>query len=201
MTARYEVTHESLHGKTHSDCALQRLEAMGIIEIIHGKGSYVKGTDTSGEHQPIDIAEISRDHLLSPPDYEEFWRFRYTIESEAFNLFASRATDADFQALDDLVRKIIDSSTQEELEEATYEYQTYIYTHCGNRYIANSMMIHESVLRASIHTIQVQRNQSRGMVAQWRISVTNFLRNKDAVSAINILAKENILHLQNPKQP
>ena len=176
--------------------ALQRLEAIGIIETLHGKGSYVKSTTTIKDTQITNIADIQPYQMLSDKDFEEIWQFRYGIESQALTLFSVRATEDDFDALDEIVRKMIDTTTDKELARATYEYYNYIYTHCGNRYIASTMSAYESVLLAYIYTLQVMRKQSRGMVVQFHMAKTTYLREKDTASILNFVAEENVLHLK-----
>lgn len=176
--------------------ALQRLEALGIIETLHGKGSFITGIKRATNHPLPDNEIVSPYQLLSLGEYEEFWPLRYSLESQAFKLFIPRATEEDFNCLDELIRKIIDSSTQQELALVTFNYHNYIFENCGNRYIANSMFSYENIYRASLYTIQTLRKQTRGVVAQHHIFINNAMRNKDINSVLKIITEENTLLLK-----
>jgi len=182
--------------KTSVRSALQRLEVLGIIETLHGKGSYVKGTASVSGPQTPNIAEIQPYQLLSDKDFEEVWQFRYGMESQALTLFSVRATESDFKALDEIVRRMIDTSTEKDLSHATFDYYSYIYNHCGNRYIANTMNLYQAVLLAYIYTLQITRKQSRSAVVQFHIAKTAYLRKKDAASILKFVTEENVLHMK-----
>ena len=176
--------------------ALQRLEAIGIIETFHGKGSYVKASAPVEDSTPSDIADIQPYQMLSDKDFEEIWQFRYGIESQALTLFSVRAKEEDFKALDGFVDKMIDASNAKELAYASYEYYSYICNHCGNRYIANVANTYKSVLLAYIYTLQVTRKQNRSVVVQFHMTKNSCLRQKDTASILNFVTEENVLHLK-----
>lgn len=177
--------------------ALQRLEAIGLIETLHGKGSYVKEGSLDVNDTLQEISEISSMQMLSDKNLDEFWKFRYAIEMQAFTLFSVVATETDFNNLNEIVCRMIDTSTAEELVQVSLEYHCYIYNHCQNRYIANTMNLYKNVLEASIRTLQTQRHQSRSTVVQWHNAYTTYLQKKDIESIMSIIIEENVLHIKN----
>ncbi len=109
--------------------ALERLSARGIIVTRQGKGSFVQsaGAVTRGDDPNLEFDR--REDVL------QFASFRQCTETKAVELFLQRATPADFQELQEMVRRIGSAKDPQEMLEADLAFHGKIVRSCGNQYL------------------------------------------------------------------
>ena len=179
--------------------ALQRLDAIGLIETFQGKGSYVKGSpqhSVSKETKAADTTLFLPNGELSAEAQKAFWQFRQPLSEKALELFVQHATETDFTFLESCVDHMIDSTTPEELTQGTIDFYMHIYQNCGNPFIANAFTDNAEVLAASFRMIQKNRRQTKASLVRWYGKVLDYLRNGDAQAVSITISEENILHLR-----
>lgn len=173
--------------KTSVRSALQRLEAIGIIETFHGKGSFVKP-------RPIkDTISRMTEDAIPMQAYEEFWQFRQALGDKALELFALQASDEDFEALEHLIDLMIDAADSQELAKLSTDFHMYIYRHCGNRFIADAFSENSEMLLKSFKAVQGVRKQSKASLVRWHSSMISILKAGDAQSISATISEENVL--------
>ncbi len=177
--------------------ALQRLEAIGLIETFKGKGSFVKeGTaknDIRIDDQPVELTTDAEGEI-SMADYAEFWLFRQALGDRAIDQFVLHATEEDLEVLEQLIDAMIDAEDAEDLALRCVDFHMYIYQHCGNRFIANAFENTKDYLTASFRTIQ-KRRQSKSAIVKWHVKIVEYLRKKDAEAIMVTISEENVLFL------
>lgn len=177
--------------------ALQRLDAIGLIETFQGKGSYVKRTHRKASAaKSADAVQFLPNGDLSSETQEAFWQFRQPLSEKALELFVLRATEDDFAVLEQCVDNMINSTTQNELTQGTVDFYLYIYQHCGNPFIANAFTENADVLAASFRIIHENRRQTKASLVRWYGKVLDYLRKGDTQAVSITIAEENILHLR-----
>lgn len=87
LASRLEVARSSLR------TALQRLQLQGIVEVVRGRGWYVRATDVAGGEEPLVF-----DRRISDLDLMEV---RIALEGTAASMAALRATSGE---LDDMAK-------------------------------------------------------------------------------------------------
>lgn len=87
LAQRLEVARSSLR------TALQRLQLQGVVEVLRGRGWYVRSTDVAGREEPLVF-----DRRISDLDLMEV---RIALEGTAASMAALRATSGE---LDDLLK-------------------------------------------------------------------------------------------------
>ena len=92
--------------------ALSRLNALGIIETSHGKGTFVQNRLQSSTIKNILIPHFA---LSDSKRLQELVDARAMIESEIAGLAAQQRTKADIRRLEMILEQEVDSSTPSEL--------------------------------------------------------------------------------------
>jgi GntR family transcriptional repressor for pyruvate dehydrogenase complex len=89
-----ELARQLGAGRTSVREALQKLQTLGIVEVIRGRGAYVREPATDDAERAF--AKWSRDHSVAIGDLIEA---RIAFESANTGLAAVRATDAEIEAI------------------------------------------------------------------------------------------------------
>lgn len=92
--------------------ALSALQAIGLVEIKHGQGTYVKKTDLSSITHPI-----SAPTLLNQEEMIHFFEVRRIIESGTASAAAARRTDANLTKMKLALKEMEQSGKQSDLGE------------------------------------------------------------------------------------
>lgn len=91
--------------------ALQILEVLGIIEIIHGSGAYLRQQDFSFVELPISLLLSKDAHLI-----EELVEMRTFIERQIVELAIQRASDEDLRIIKEYLEDCERPERQAELQ-------------------------------------------------------------------------------------
>ena len=178
--------------KTSVRSALQRLEAIGLIETFHGKGSFVKPRP-KGDPDSVDLVIVSAEESLSSEIYEEFWQFRQALGDKALSLFVLNAKEDDFVTLEGYVDRMIDVGDSAEIAKLCVSFFMYIYQHCGNRFIASAFSANSQMLLNSFKAVQESRGQTKAALVRWFVKMIDSLRAGDVLSVSATISEENVL--------
>lgn len=188
LCKQYKASRFSVRG------ALQRLEAIGVIETYQGRGSYVtgveKGIDARAEHDGE--REFLSNGTLPIETFKEFWQFRQPLADQALELFVRRMQEGDLTYLQQCVDAMINAETFEDVSLRTVDFHLYIYQHCGNRFIARAFTDVRDTLVVAFRTIQKDHYQSKASLIRWHEKILDLLRNKDFKAISLTIAEENV---------
>lgn len=171
--------------------ALQRLEAIGLIETFHGKGSFVKPRSV-GNREEDTLHEI----VQGEENYEAFWQFRQVLGDKAMELFALRATEQDFETLEQLVDDMIDAESAEDVTRISAMFFMYIYQHCGNYFIAHAFTEYKEIFSAYFLDVQKNRRQTKAALVRWCGRIIDYLRERETQPISATILEENLLYFR-----
>lgn len=131
--------------------AMKELQGRGIVETIHGKGSFVSGII----HHPERDNAINRIYSDHPRMLYDLLEVREVLEGQATKLAATRATQKDvhrirkaFNAMSDMKA---DESNREQMAKLDFEFHQSIYEASHNPILVHTLqnlmqLMHDSVL-------------------------------------------------------
>ena len=82
--------------------AMKMLSAMGVVESRQGDGTFIRDTISPKVINPLLFAVI-----IEAQDIEHLYEFRRMMEIAHSELAAQKATDADFERLDNIIREMV----------------------------------------------------------------------------------------------
>lgn len=113
--------------------AVERLRAMGLLEVRVGDGSYVKEFSTD------EYIENWAGFVMSDKDMSELLEFRGRLELDCLDLAIDRATDEDLEVLRDLSDKLVDAYKHKDYERGAKYDMDFHHKICrctGNKYFS-----------------------------------------------------------------
>jgi len=161
--------------------ALKSLEAVGLIEIKVGDGTYVCDFDYSSVVTHISFA-LSRNEQ----ELEHFIRARLVIEVGAMELVSSRVTDADVRTLEACNERVESARNVEERAEADLDFHRDLLAIAGNPILSEfGSFLGRFFMEAQYLTDQSAR---LGTAAAHR-ALIDALKERDAALAKEIMTK------------
>jgi GntR family transcriptional regulator, transcriptional repressor for pyruvate dehydrogenase complex len=127
--------------------SLGRLQALGVLSVQHGRGTFV------ADREAISIcAQLARSAVsVSPRDWVQYLEFRAAIECQAARLAASRATPEfcddrqnDLSRMNDLDVPMLDAM------QVDYNFHSKIVEQSGNELLRNSHAVIEKFIAAGL---------------------------------------------------
>jgi GntR family transcriptional regulator, transcriptional repressor for pyruvate dehydrogenase complex len=121
--------------------ALSRLNAMGIIATVHGRGTFVQDGVTSKALKNVLIPHFALD---DPKRLAEFVEARAMLESELAGLAAQRRTTAELHRLDTLLdREVTMDTPWEEIADLDLKFHQLLAAFADNPFLA---AMHEALI-------------------------------------------------------
>lgn len=168
--------------------ALSRLEGLGVIEVVRGRGTYV--AQASG---PASCAKLVASAIdITSRDLVQFVEFRAALEIHAARLAAENATEAQLDELDRACTAIdLPGRSYEEEVRADFEFHRLIATIGGCSIIVNSLdVVQAYVLVGLLTTTPNPRNHANSRVLHQRI--VEGIRSRDPARA----GEAMLLHME-----
>lgn len=145
------------------NAAINRLRAMGLIEVRVGDGSYVRHFSTS------EYIENYAEFIVDNQNLNEILEIRRALEIESVVLAVSRATEQDLEELRDLCDRLLDAKRQKDYQSAIacdYEFHLRICEYSKNRYFPMVYKLIGSLLYKQIEmfaTVVYKREEEKGL--------------------------------------
>jgi DNA-binding FadR family transcriptional regulator len=108
--------------------ALRSLAMLGLLDIQHGRGAFVRAADASVLGQALTLCLAPEPNVL-----DDVLQARIAIECQAIRLACARASEADLQAISTLLETLVDSlSDPEKGGRADYDFHLAIVAASGS---------------------------------------------------------------------
>lgn len=118
--------------------ALRSLAMLGLLDIRHGRGAYVRAADASVLGQALTLCLAPEPNIL-----DDVLQARIAIECQAIRLACERSSERDLQALAGLLDTLVDSlHDPEKGGQADYAFHLAIVRACGSSAL---MKIYEAI--------------------------------------------------------
>ena len=112
--------------------ALKNLQALGVVEIIHGSGIYLKEQDFDFLSFPMQMALGQGQQAI-----EDLIEARELVEMQVIRLACERATDKQFELLDQYIEyRTSTEGVQKFQGHFDFEFEGILGDICGNKYLA-----------------------------------------------------------------
>lgn len=138
------------------NAAVNRLRAMGLVEVRPGDGSYVKYFSS------VDYIQNYADLVMDTQNISEILEIRWALDVESFRLAMDRATEEDMKALEEISERIIRAHKEKDLavlEEYDFAFHLQICKCSKNRYFTMLYELIGSVLRKQMGMFSVSANK------------------------------------------
>lgn len=137
--------------------AINRLEAMGLVEVRHGQGMFVGDRDSL----TACVALVRTALAITPRDLFQFMEFRIAVEVYAARQAARLATDRDITELELLLAEIdLEDKTDEEAIRADFSFHRKLIEISGNALMLNIVrVLQEFYLAAMARTTRRPRDR------------------------------------------
>ncbi len=173
------------------NAAVNRLRAMGLVEVRVGDGSYVRYFSTN------EYIENYADFITDTQNLSEILEVRRAVEFESAALAVARATDQDLDELKDLCDKLVEAKKQRDYEAAvTYDFEFHLrICHCSkNRYFPMIYKLIGSLIYKQIElfaTTIYKREEEAGLdVVDDHVQLYHALRDRDVDLCRKILLEQ-----------
>lgn len=167
--------------------ALQKLNALGLLETRFGEGSFVKVLDV-GESMNGLIPIM----YLGEQSAQEVFEFRMILETECARLAARRADEKDIEALKDILSNMIQCEKNKDLKSfsvADLDFHFKIATITRNALVIKTMSILREVLESSMYDVIDKMGCKNGIY--YHTEIIHAIENKEDEKAANMM-KEHI---------
>ncbi len=167
--------------------ALQKLNALGLLETRFGEGSFVKVVDV-GESMNGLIPVM----YLGKQSAKEVFEFRMIIEIECARLAARRATVEDIAGLEETRERMVECKNNQDLKGfsiADLDFHYKIAQITRNTLVIRTMSILRDVLECSMNEVIDKMGCENGIF--YHTEIIHAIKDKDEVKAANIM-KEHI---------
>lgn len=169
--------------------AVNRLRAMGLVEVRPGDGSYVKAFSSE------EYIHTYADLVMDPEDVSEILEIRRALDVESFRLAMSRATEEDLSALEKITERIIKAHEEKDydtLAENDFNFHLSICKASKNRYFSMLYQVIGGVLRKQMRMFGINANKHRGAQSRLvddHVQILRALKEKDFDTFIRVLAE------------
>lgn len=169
------------------NAAVNRLRAMGLVEVRPGDGSYVK------QFSSEEYIQTYADLVINPEDISEILEIRRALDVESFRLAMERATEEDLDAMAEISKRIVKAHIEknyEDLIESDYGFHLAICKASKNKYFPLLYEVISGALRKQIMMFSVSRNKRLDADAHFiddHMKILQALRDKDFDLYIKIL--------------
>lgn len=127
--------------------AISALEAMGIIESVHGGGNYIS-ENIDNIFNPFTLK-----YYLSEGNKEDILEFRYILEVQFAKLAALKVSDSNITKLESIVKQMKKNTNKEKRLRINYEFHLQIAKIAGNSLIISMYeSIMELIIKQTIET-------------------------------------------------
>lgn len=114
LTKSFEVSRNTVRS------AIQKLNAIGLVQTVHGKGTYVLNPQQISSSVPEDIVLD-----LTTKEFNEMNALREAIETKAAELVYSQGKDADLSKISDAYYAMKKALAERDIEEYTRQDYTF----------------------------------------------------------------------------
>lgn len=159
--------------------ALQRLNALGLLETRVGEGSFVKALTPQN---CLDV--LKPDTKLNQKAWQDVFEFREMLEDYAVQLAAERATEEDLDLLEKNYTNMEKTNDPEHYALLDAQFHTAIGNMTQNDMIIRSYEILESILKRAIMD-EIEHVGIRG--AEYHRKMIDALKKRDAVTARDLM--------------
>ncbi len=150
MARRFGVGHQSIRE------ALKKLETMGVVEIRHGSGVYVRREDA------VMIATPARAPHVREQDVLELLRARMPLEAQATSDAASHATPAQLREMRKTLALTANEHDEERLHALDTQFHRQIVAASGNAVLMQLMdVLHEWLGDRQQHLFRIAGSVTR----------------------------------------
>lgn len=171
------------------NAAVNRLRAMGLVEVRPGDGTYVK------EFSAEEFIQTFANLVMNREDISEILEIRRALEVESFRLAMNRVTEEDLSAMEEItkcIRKAHIENNYEDLITSDYGFHLSICKASKNKYFP---LLYEAIsvaLRKQIMMFVISRNKhlnADARIIDDHVEILQALRDKDFEKYINILSE------------
>ena len=165
--------------------ALNRLNALGLLETKHGEGTFVKTLDPS-----LYLNSLVPVVFFEKHSYKTIMEFRRGIEIEATSLAAKNADKEDLEELDRLVDELIrNKDNLDSYAGFDIDFHVAISRASKNKMFAQTMNIIRALLSSQLQEDMV--GHGIGIGYKFHIEILKAIKNRDAEQA-SALMKEHL---------
>lgn len=187
-----ELTHILGCSRPPIKAAVERLRAIGLIEVRAGDGSYVRNFSTS------DFLDTYADFIMSEGDIRNLMEFRSALELEALPYILQRATPEDLAELERIAGELADAFRRKDYDQGAqcdFAFHLQLCKCSGNPYFSQMYeLVGNLVFRQLLErTDKVHRRNSRAFLFDDHVQIFNALREKDLARARELLE----IHIMN----
>lgn len=171
------------------NAAVNRLRAMGLVEVRPGDGSYVKAF--SSEEYIQNYADL----VMNQEDISEILEIRRALDVESFRLAMNRATKEDLDAMEEITRCIVKAHIEknyDDLIESDYGFHLAICKASKNKYFPLLYDAISGALRKQMMMFSVSRNKrldADARIIDDHVQILEALREKDFDKYLRVLAE------------
>lgn len=168
--------------------AVERLRAMGLIEVRVGDGSYVKHFSTS------DYIENWADFVSNEGDMSDLMEFRGAMELDSLELAIQRATDSDLAKLKELSEQLVDAFKRNDEElgvKYDMEFHLQICRCSKNKYFVSMYKLIGNLIFNQIRrlSLDVHADPKTAFVFDDHVQIYEAIRDRDLERGRDLLTK------------
>ncbi len=169
------------------NAAVNRLRAMGLVEVRPGDGSYVKSF--SSTEYIKNYADLVKDFV----DIPELLEIRRALDIESFRLAVDRATPEDFSELENIINRYIKARKDKDydtLADTDFQFHLQICRCSKNRYFVMMYELIGDMLRKQIKMFQATQEKhgdDGGKITDDHIKIYKALETKDFDAYIKVI--------------
>lgn len=190
---------KTLHvGRVSVRSALQRLQALGYIETVRAKGSFVCGLDEYTEPDDSDLVSLTRE------EFHETTEWREMIECASIEILLAKTEPIDFSRLTEAYEEMERAATTLDVDEYTkhdHKFHMALIIATGNdKFIRNAQIFRDDLyLFLKMRNKQIYRDgHDEDHVRHWfqdslsyHKNLHDALTNRDAVRANKIMKRRS----------
>ncbi len=171
------------------NAAVNRLRAMGLVEVRPGDGSYVK------EFSSSDYFKTYADMVMDMQDIPEILEVRRALEVESFRLAIERATDEDISKLEEICEDILEAKKKKDYKQLAkndYLFHLHICKCSKNRYFPMMFQMLEGLIYKQVEMFAISE-EKRTAIDKKTIDdhtlICKAMREKDFDTYLSIISK------------
>lgn len=171
------------------NAAVNRLRAMGLVEVRPGDGSYVK------QFSSEEYIQTFADLVMKQEDISEILEIRRALDVESFRLAMERATEEDLYTLEKITEQILEAHKEKDYDGLVANDFAFHLTICKaskNRYFSMLYEVIGSVLRKQMRLFIINANKHRDekdRLIDDHVKILQTLREKDFDKYLRVLAE------------
>jgi len=168
--------------------ALNRLEAMGIVKIRHGKSSTIEKVDFN-----TILGNLSTILELAPADVLQLLEAKEIIESKCTELAAERATEEDLAQMKDFIESMEQNKDNPTAHaEADFLFHFTIVKAAGNPFIIEITKVLSKMIQKAIEETAIEDDlEGRERAMRFHRALYRAIRRKEKTKAAEVLQQHS----------